>query len=726
MSPISRRALLAGGAAAGGLLLVVKLRGLLHEPSLAVPDAAFAPDAWIRLDPDGILTVMVARSEMGQGVSTALPMLVAEELDADWSRVRAEFAPANAAYYNPAMGVQATGGSTAIATAWEPLRQAGAAARAMLVAAAAERLGVASADLRTERGQVIHDTSGRSVDYGSLAVDAARQPIPTAVPLKQPAEFRLLGRRMPRLDTRSKVTGRAAFGMDAGPSDALTAVVARPPTFGARLQSVDDRRAREVAGVRDVVRISSGVAVVATGYWAAMQGRAALDLEWEPGPGAALDSEGIRTRLRRLADAPGREVRRIGNVAAVLEAGPQTLEAEYELPFLAHACMEPMNCVADVRRDRATVWAPTQFQAGPRYLAGGGSRGVAARIAGVPVDQVEIITTFLGGGFGRRSETDFVADACEASRAVGAPVRVIYPREDDLRHDFYRPASLHRITAAVDDAGSPTAWRHRVVSPSILRRFVPELVPDAVVHLAGPLKGGIDPSAVEGIADLPYRVRALEVRYVEASLGVPVGYWRSVGHSSNAFVVESFVDELAHLAGRDPVAFRLGLLGDQPRHRRVLEAAASHAGWGTPVPDGRARGVAVHASFGSVVAQVAEVSFERGRPRVHRVTCAIDCGVVVNPDTVVAQMESGIGFGLSAALDEEARIEGGRMVASNFHDYPVLRMRDMPAVEVVLMPGGGSPGGVGEPGTPPIAPAVANALFALTGTRIRRLPIRLS
>jgi len=723
---ISRRTLItASVAAGGGLALAVWLRRNLGEGDLVPGDAALAPDAWVRLGTDGWLTVMVDRSEMGQGVSTALPMLVAEEMDAEWDRIRFEFAPAHSAYANPLTGMQVTGGSTSVAGAWRPLREAGAAARAMLVAAAAAELRVAAGELETEPGAVVHRRSGRRIPYAALAERAGRLPVPEEVTLKEPTAFRLIGTSTPRLDTRDKVTGRAVFGLDAGPAEALVAVVARCPVFGGRLASVDDAAARRVAGVVDVVRIEEGVAVVAEGYWAADQGRKALVLAWDEGPLAALDSVEIRRRMAALAEGPGREAVRRGAPDEALAGAAHRLEAEYDLPFLAHATMEPMTCTADVRADGVTVWAGTQFQSAPAW-AGGGARGVAARVAGVPIDRVEVITTFLGGGFGRRSEHDFVAMACQVSKAVGRPVKLVFSREDDLQHDFYRPASLHRITAGLDAAGTPVAWRHRVVAPSIMARFLPGFVPDFLLRLAGPLKGGIDATAVEGIAELPYEMPAFEVSYARADLGVPVGFWRSVGHSGNAFVVESFVDELAQAAGQDPVTFRVRLLAGAPRHRRVLEAAAAAAGWGTPLPAGRARGVALHASFGSIVAQVAEVSVAEGRPRVHRVTCAIDCGVVVNPSTVVAQMEGGIGFGLSAALGERVDLARGRVVQSNFHDYRVLRMAEMPAVQVVLVPGGDEPGGVGEPGTPPVAPAVANALAVLTGRRLRSLPLSLS
>ena len=571
--------------------MAIWIRRTVREAPLGSGDAALAPDAWVRLGSDGWLTVVVARSEMGQGISTSLPMLVAEEMDADWERVRFEFAPAHSAYYNPEMGLQATGGSTSIRGAWLPLRQAGATARAMLIAAAATELGVPAGELATEAGAVVHAGTGTRRSFGALAEAAGQLPVPDDVPLKDPASFRLIGRPTPRLDTRDKVTGRTIFGIDAGPSGALVAVVARSPVRGALVRSVDDAGARAVLGVRDVVRIPSGVAVVADGYWAASQGRAALRVEWEDTGVGEVDSEAIAAGFRALADGPGRKARQVGEASAVIAASAHRLGAEYSLPYLAHACMEPMNCTADVRDDQVTVWAPTQFQAAPRIMAGGGARGVAAAIAGVPIEQVEIITTFLGGGFGRRSEQDFVAEACEVSKLVRRPVKVTYSREDDIQHDFYRPASFHRLTAALDADGRPTAWQHRVVSPSIVARFIPDVIPDVLAHLAGPLRGGIDPSSVEGIVDLPYDTGTLDVSYTQAESPVPVGYWRSVGHSANAFAVESFIDELAAAAGVDPVAYRLDLLGGHPRHARVLQAAADAGRLGCLAPGGaRARG----------------------------------------------------------------------------------------------------------------------------------------
>lgn len=719
---VSRRDFVKAGLVGGaGLTLAVSLTGCGKEAPPAAAGAAFAPNAWIRIGSDDTVTVVVDRSEMGQGVSTSLPMLVAEELDADWTTIRYQAAPANEVYYNPLSMGQLTGGSTSIRAAWRPLREAAGKARQMLVAAAAAQWGIAPENCSTESGAVVAP-DGRRLRYGAVAAAAAALPVPERVTLKRALDFKLIGKPVTRLDLTDQVTGRTVFGMDAGPQDALTAVVARCPVFGGTLRSVDDSAARAIPGVRDVVRIGSGVAVVAEGYWAAKLGRDALKLEWNEGAAAALDDAAVSARLAELAKTAGNVGRKLGDVAATLPAAAKTLEAVYEVPYLAHATMEPMNCTADVRRDSATVWAPTQFQAGPR-LVGGGTRGAAAKAAGVSADRVTVHTTNLGGGFGRRFEVDFVTEACQVSRAVAAAVRLIWSREDDLRHDHYRPAALHALKAGLDGAGAPVAWSHRVVSPSIIAKFLPGWLPGFVAHLGGPLKGGVDANAIEGAAELPYGFPNLEVSYTQADLGVPVGFWRSVAHSHTAFAVECFVDELAALAGKDPVAFRRELLQAAPRHLAVLNLAAERAGWGTPLAPGRFRGVAVHDSFGSYVAQVAEVSVDRGAVRVHRVVCVVDCGQIVNPNTVTAQMESGIVFGLTAALKGRITLEKGRVKQSNFHDYRLLTMREMPRIEVHLMASTMEPGGVGEPGTPPIAPAVANAVFAATGKRIRRLPI---
>jgi isoquinoline 1-oxidoreductase beta subunit len=715
----------AAAATGGGLALMVSFEGCGgDEPPLSMARGAFAPDAWIRIGSDGIVTVVVDRSEMGQGISTALPMLVAEELDADWASVRYEFAPAHSAYVNPAFpgGMQATGGSTSVASAWVSLREAAAMARAMLLGAAAERWGVGPAGCRSDRGRVYHPDGTQSLGFGELAADAGRQPMPERAVLKPRSEWKIIGTPAARLDLPAKVDGTAQFGMDAGPADALVALVARCPVFGGTVRRFDAAAARSVPGVRHVVSIDEGIAVVAEGYWAAHRGREALEIEWEEGPLAALDDAEIRRRLLELADAPGYVARTAGDGIDGFRSAARTVGGDYHLPYLAHATMEPMNCVVQAGPDGAEIWVPTQFQHGSR-LVGGGARGVAAAALGLDPARVRVHTTHLGGGFGRRFELDVVHEACQIARAVAAPLRLIWSREDDMKHDHYRPVGLHRMRAGLREDGTPVAWSHRVVCPSIVAKFLPDWLPDFATRIAGPLKGGVDQGAVEGAAQLPYAIPHLEISYSRADLGVPVGFWRSVGHSQNGFVVESFIDELAALAGQDPVAYRRMLLAGHPRHLGVLELAARESGWGAPAAGGRARGVAVHESFGSWVAQVAEVSVQAGQVRVHRVVCAVDCGIVINPDTVRAQMESGIVFGLTAALHGKIEIEKGRARQSNFHDYRMLTMRDTPVIEVHIVSNSWDPGGAGEPATPPIAAAVANAVFAATGKRVRSLPI---
>ena len=713
---VSRRDFLKAGAVAGaGLTLAVYLPGCSRDGAVAAAAVAtptFLPNAWLRIGPDGWVTVVVDRSEMGQGVDTALPMLVAEELDADWKRVRVEHAPPGKEYANPMFGIQGTGGSTSVRAAFKPLREAGAKARAMLVAAAAAEWGVDAGGLRAEKGQVI-GPGGKKLSYGALADRAATLPVPETVALKDPKDWKLIGTSVGRLDLEAKVTGRAGFGIDATAPGMLTALVARPPVFGGKVKSFDATAAKAVPGVKDVVQISSGVAVVAAGYWEAKKGRDALKVVWDDGELATTSSESIRARFVSLAGRPGVTARNDGNAAGAFANGAKKIEAIYEVPYLAHACMEPMNCAAHVRTDGVTIWAPTQWQ----YGGGLGTQGIAAKLTGIPEDKIEVHTTYLGGGFGRRFELDFVIDAVETSKATGTPVKVIYTREDDIQHDFYRPATYNKLAAALDEAGAPVAWTHKIVGPSIFARFE---------ALFGPLPKGIDGSSVEAAVEMPYLVPNVKVDWVRADVGIPVGFWRSVGNSQNAFIVESFVDELAHAAGKDPFEFRRGLLEKHPRHKAVLELAAEKSGWGQPLPAGRARGIALQESFASYVAEVAEVSVSpEGKVKVHRVVCAVDCGTVVNPDIVVAQMESAIVFGISAALSGEITIKDGRVVQANFNDYPVLRMNEMPVVEVHLVKSTEPPGGVGEPGTPPAAPAVCNAIFAATGKRIRKLPIKL-
>jgi isoquinoline 1-oxidoreductase beta subunit len=529
--------------------------------------------------------------------------------------------------------------------------------------------------------------------------------VPEGPPLKNPADWTIIGTRVARLDTPPKVDGSAEFGIDVTVPGMLVAVVARCPVFGGAVASFDATAAQAVSGVRHVRQISSGVAVVADGYWPALTGRNALDITWDEGPNAGASTASISRLLAQRVGRAGAEARREGNAERALSGAAQRLEAVYETPFLAHSTMEPMNCTAHVRPDGVDIWAPTQFQTGAHQLG--------AAIGEVAPEQVKVHTTYLGGGFGRRFELDFIQEALETSKAVGAPVKVIWSREDDTRHDFYRPASHHRLRAGLDGSRRPTAWTHRIVAPSIMARVFPDTV-----------QNGLDGEAVEGAIEMPYTVANVHVDYVLTDTGIPVGFWRSVNHSYNAFAVESFIDELAYAAGEDPYEYRRALLSNAPRYRRVLELAATQGGWGSALPEGVFRGIAVHRSFESYVAQVAEVSVgSDGTVRVHRVVCAVDCGPVVNPDTVEAQMQSGIVYGLTAALYGEINIDGGRAVQGNFNDYQMLHMAEMPRVEVHIVQSSDAQGGVGEPGTPPIAPAVCNAIFAATGTRIRTLPI---
>ena len=701
---VTRRAFLeTAGAAGAGLVISFYLpSGPRFRSSAAGP---FAPNAWLRIGADDSVLVIVDRSEMGQGVTTALPMLLAEELEADWSRIKIEFAPADKAYTNPMFGMQGTGGSTSVRAAYTPLRKAGAAARELLVAAAAQTWGVEQAECRAERGAVVHAPTKRRLTYGKLVAKAATLAAPPAVPLKDPKDWKILGTRVRRLDTPPKVDGSAQFGIDVKVPGMLVAVIARSPVFGGKVKSVDAVKAKAVPGVRQVVQISSGVAVVADGYWPAKKGRDALAVTWDDGPTASVSSATIAQLFGQRAEQPGAVARHDGDPDGTLGSAPAKVDAVYDLPFLAHATMEPMNCTAHVRADGVDIWAPTQFQTG--------AQGFGAKIGGVTPDKVKVHTTYLGGGFGRRFELDFIQEALETSKAVGAPVKVIWSREDDIRNAQYRPANHHRMRAGLDASGQPVAWTHRIVAPSIMARVFPDTI-----------KNGLDEEAVEGGVGMPYTISNVHVDYLLTDTGIPVGFWRSVNNSYNAFAVESFIDELAHVAKKDPYEYRRDLLSKAPRHLGALNLAASKAGWGTAPPAGRARGIAVYKAFESYVAEVAEVSVASdGAVKVHRVVCAVDCGPVVNPSIVEAQMESAIVFGLTAALYGEIAIEGGRVKQSNFHDYPMLRLAEMPKIEVYIVPSTDAQGGVGEPGTPPIAPAVCNAIFAATGKRIRKLPI---
>ncbi|GAC1477877.1 MAG: xanthine dehydrogenase family protein molybdopterin-binding subunit [Gemmatimonadaceae bacterium] len=712
----SRRDFLKTGVLAGaGLVIGVHLGARrLGGATTAMMDGdaptdPFAPNAWLRITPDGRVTVLLDKTEMGQGVMTSLPMIVAEELDADWSMVRSEHATVKAA--RPLKGGRSTGGSGSVRGSWKPLREAGASARLMLITAAAARWQVPAADCRTENGRVIHPATGRSLGYGDVAEDAARLPVPEKPALKDPRTFRFIGRRVPRLDTPPKVDGTAKFGIDTQVPGMLVAVVARCAACGGRARRVDDTRARVLPGVRQVVVLpdGGGVAVIADGYWQAMQGRRALVVEWEE-PTIAPSTPGIVQQLADQAKRPGVVSHTAGTPAEVLAAaGTRRVDAEYSLPYLAHAAMEPVNCTASVTADRCEIWAPTQNQ----------SAAMASALAttGLPAENIVLHTTMLGGGFGRRLEADFVAEACRLSKAAGAPVKVVWSREDDVQHDFYRPASHHALSGAVDGEGWPTAWTHRIVGPSILERARP-----------GALVKGLDGDHLAGTGrEFSYAIANYSAEYGLAHIPVPIGWWRSVGQSQNCFVIESFIDELAAAGKKDPVALRRHLLAADDRLRGVVELAAEKAGWGSKLPAGRGRGIAAAHAFGSYAAEVAEVTVGRdGTVRVDRVVCAVDCGQVVNPDTAESQVQGGVLYGLSAALYGEITLDAGRVTQSNFHDYRVLRMREAPPVEVYFVASTEAPGGLGEPGVPPIAPAVANAIFAATGQRVRKLPIKLA
>jgi len=701
-----RTVLKIGAATGGGLLIGFHLPWLTGDGVAQAASQDFSPNAWIRIGTDDSVTLRVASSEMGQGVFTAVPMLLAEELECDWKQVRFEMAPAHKSYNNPIFGRQSTGGSATIRGFYMPLRQAGAAGRELLVRAAAQTWKANESECHAERGTVLHKPSSRRLRFGELVTKAASLPAPGEAFLKDPNEFRLIGKPTARLDTPQKVNGTAIFGMDVRIPGMLTAMVARCPVSGGKMKSFDASKAKAINGVRAVLPIHSGVAVVADSFWAAQRGREALAVMWDEGANRTVTSDQLRASFERALKKKAAVAREDGDVAKAERAAARKVEADYEVPYLAHACMEPMNCTVRLTPGGCEIWVPTQNQSR--------AQSVASRITGLPLEKIHIHTTFLGGGFGRRGEQDFLAEAVELALRTRVPIQVIWSREDDIRHDFYRPATFNRLSAALDADGRMTGWRHQMVGPSIMERVIPSS-----------LKGGVDRTSVEGAANLPYAIPNQMVTWVKEAGPLPVGFWRSVGSSQNAFVTECFLDEVARAAGRDPYEYRRALLALHPRHLGVLELAAQKAGWGSPMPSGRARGIAVAESFGSFCAQVAEVSLEKGQVRVHRVVCAIDCGTVINPDTVVAQMESGIVYGLTAALKGEITVRDGRVEQSNFHDYPLLRIDEMPVVDVHIVKSIENPGGVGEPGTPPIAPAVANAVYAITGKPVRRLPIRL-
>jgi isoquinoline 1-oxidoreductase beta subunit len=684
-----------------GLVLAFELPGCAKDPTAGRAAREFVPNAWVRVAPDETITVVVSKSEMGQGVVMGLPTIVADELDAAIEHVRIEFAPADAVYGDPGFGGDmVTGGSTSVSHSWSTLREAGATARAMLVAAAAQQWKVDATTCTTRESVIYHAPSGRQARYGSVAVAAASVPVPQSVPLKTAVEFRLIGKPRQRTDVPLKVNGTCQYGIDVRLPGMVYAAIARSPVFGGRVKHFDANNAKKVPGVLQAVEVSNGVAVVAKNTWAAFQGRDALEIVWDEGSNAAVSTDSLFAEAERLARG------RIGERVVASRGEPDmssgtVLNATYRGPFLAHATMEPMNATADVRDGSCTVWAPTQVQLRARALA--------AKASGLPPEKCTIHTTYLGGGFGRRLEADYVGEAVEVSKAIGGPVKVMWSREDDTQHDFYRPMSVNTVRGVVS-GGAIVALSHQVVSPSWLRRWLP-----------GAMKNGVDILDMLEVIDAPYAVPNFRATYIDHEHGIPVGSWRAPDANWNGFVTESFMDELAHAAHADPLAFRLAHMEKSPRAAAVLRLAAQKAGWGQQ-RSGVAQGLAVTAWAGSFGAMVVDVSIEGKVPKVHRVVTAVDCGTVINPDIVVQQAQGATNFGLSAALTGKITLSKGRVDQSNFYDYTVLRMADAPSIEVHVVRSTETPTGIGEICTPPIAPAVGNAIFALTGKRARTLP----
>ncbi len=726
-SKLTRRQFLqATGMTGGGLMLAIGLPagglvGRLAHAQQADEKIVYPPAAFIRIGSDDSVTVLINKLEFGQGVFTSMAMLIAEELECDWNKVRAEHAPAAKVYAHPGFGIQMTGGSTSIASSWNQYRVIGASARLMLIEAASRQWGTGKEKIDTRKGMVIEiGGQKRRASYGALADAAMKLPAPTRAGIKaDPKDFELIGKPTRRLDSREKVNGSAEFAIDKRLPGMRVAVVARPPVFGGRVAKFDAEKAKAVKGVLAVVPVQvdrggSGLAVVADGYWPAKQGRDALSIEWALPAG--VSSSELLAQYRQLAQQPGLPAKRDGDAGALAGAA-RRIDAEFTFPYLAHAAMEPLNCVVDLHDDKLTVWCGSQFQTVDQVLA--------AAAAGLKQEQVSLVTTFAGGGFGRRANpvADYVVEAVRVARAmkqagVDAPVKVIWAREDDMKGGYYRPLHVHRVSVGLDDKGVPAAWQHVIVGQSILKGTAFEK------HM---VKDGIDRVTTEGVVDTPYRLPNMQVDVHHPEVNVPVLWWRSVGHTHTAFVMETLIDDMAAIAKQDPIAYRLALLdAKHARHRAVLNLVREKSGWDKPAPKGRGRGVAVHESFGTVCAHVVEVEVDGGRIRVHRVTSAIDCGTAVNPLTIEAQVQSAMVFGLSAALYGKITLADGRVQQGNYDDYPVLRFDEMPQMAVHIVPSSAAPTGVGEPGTPPIAPAVANAVFAATGKRLRNLPFDLT
>ena len=705
---LSRRELIGTGA---GLVIAFHMPRTGRAAAMQPPKPKTDPNAFIHISPDDTVTVQIGHSEMGQGNWTGLAMLIAEELECDWSKMKVEHSPAAQAYAHLEFGIMAVGGSSTMRTEFGRYREVGAMARDMLVRAAATKWKTSPKHLRTENGFVLNGKE--KISYGQLADAAMQLPPPKEVKLKKKADWKYIGKQVRRLDTPEKTNGSAKFGIDVQFEGLRTALVARAPVFGGKVVSFDAGKAKAIKGVEQVVQVPTGVAVIAKNFWAAKLGRDALTINWENGP--IVDSEKQWAAYRVLSTKPGvPAAKSIGDVDAALGSAAKTVEGVYEAPYLAHATMEPLNCTVKIENGTCELWVGTQFQQI--------DQGAAAKILGISPDKVKVHTPFLGGGFGRRGSprADFVSEAVQVAKAAGVPVKTVWTREDDMRGGYYRPAFLHRMHAGLDANGKLTAWKHVAVGQSIMKGtiFEPMMV-----------KNGIDPTSTEGAADSPYfeaaKARSFGLHTTESS--VPVHFWRSVGNTHTAFAMEGMVDELAYAAGQDPLEFRLALLSEKPRFANVLKTAAKMGGWGTPLPAGRGRGLAVHESFGTIVAQCAEVSVDADKNiRVHKVAAAIDCGMAVNPLAVEAQVQGSIVYGLTAGLYGEITLKDGKVEQSNFHDYQMLRLPEMPKVEVQIIDSGEKMGGVGEPATPPIIPAVANAVFAVTKQRLRTLPLKLA
>jgi CO/xanthine dehydrogenase Mo-binding subunit len=705
---VSRRTfLVAGAAAGGGLLLGFYLpQRVIAEAATAGTDV-FGPNAFVRIRPDNSVTLVMPQVEMGQGTYTSMSMLIAEELEVDLVQVTLEAAPPDDKLYaNPLTGFQVTGGSTSVMAYWEPLRRAGATARVMLVAAAANDWSVDPLSCRAEKGAVVDPATGRRLKYGELADAAAKLPVPDKVALKDPKDFTLIGTPAKRIDTPDKVNGKAQFGIDAIVPGMKIAAVAACPVFGGKLVNVDDSKAMAIKGVRQVVRLDDAVAVVGDHMWAAMQGLAALDIDWDDGPNANVSTASIVEQMEVASQKEGVVAHKEGDIAKGMTDSARKVEAVYEVPFLAHAAMEPMNCTVHVREDGCNIWVGNQVVSR--------AQAAAAQVTGLPPEKVQVHNHLIGGGFGRRLDVDGITQAVAIAKQVDGPVKVIWSREEDIQHDVYKPYFFDRMTAGLDANGTPIAWHHRITGSSVWARWLPPT-----------FKNGFDPDTIEG-AEPPYELPNILLDYVrQEPPGLTTGNWRGVGPTHNIFVVESFIDELAAAAKKDPVEYRRGLLGKSPRVLGALNLAAEKAGWGQPLAPGLGRGVSVQFAMGTYLSQVVEVEVSKdGEVSVRRVVCALDCGMAVNPDTIAAQIEGGIIFGISAALWGEITLKNGRVEQNNFNDYRVLRINETPLIEVHLVKSTEAPGGIGEPGTIGIAPAMTNAIFALTGKRIRKLPIK--